>query len=105
MMRRHDCQPQSGTALLGGKIWQKQFFFYFAIDAVPGIGNHDLQAVPALKQRRGDMNLAHMRILHGFSGIIDQVGQCSLDCLRIGHGQGQVAVQLFFPRVSRRAFR
>src|SRR6476660_728805 len=46
----HNGQAQSGTALLGGKIWQKQFLFYLTIDAVAGIGNHDLQAVAPIQQ-------------------------------------------------------
>src|SRR6478672_841701 len=96
----NDSQSQPGAAFFGGKIWQKQFFFYLAIDAVPGIGNHNLQAVTPIQQRCGDMYFPHARILHGFSGVVDQVGQRALDRFRIGHGQRQIGVQLFFHAYS-----
>src|SRR5438270_12221870 len=52
-------QPQAGSAFLSGEVGQEELFFHFTIDAVPGVGNYYFHSVSAVKQRRGNVDLAH----------------------------------------------
>ncbi len=54
----HDGQTESGPALSGGEIGQKEFFFQFAGHAMAGICDGDLDRVAASHERGGNLNLA-----------------------------------------------
>src|SRR6185437_3774025 len=46
----HNGETKSGAALFGGEIRQKKLFFHFAIDAMTGIRDENLQRLAASNQ-------------------------------------------------------
>src|SRR5580692_937490 len=81
----YDGQPKTGAALLGGEVWEKQPFFQLPRNTVSGVGDGNLHDITTRHQRGGNLNLAKERILHRFSRVVQQIGQCSFDRFGVGH--------------------
>src|SRR5579862_3214132 len=86
----HDCEPEAGTALFSREVREKKLFFDFPCDAMPGIGYGDFDRVAAGHKGGGDFDLAHDRGLGRLGGIVDQVGDRTLDRFAVRHDFGQV---------------
>src|SRR5580692_2810513 len=81
----YDGQPKTGAALLGGEVWEKQPFLQLPCNAVARVGDGNLHHITTRHQRGGHLNLAKECVLHGFSRVVQQIGQCSFDGFGIGH--------------------
>src|SRR5271165_633811 len=77
-------ETKSGAAFLGGEIRQKKSFLQLRGDAVPGVGDGDLDRIAITQQHGGDIDLLKQRILHGFGGIVHQVGHGAFHGIGIG---------------------
>src|SRR5713226_3194133 len=88
-----DSQAQSSSALLGGKVRQEKAFFQLLGNAVASVGYGDFDGVPAGHQRRGDLNFANQRAVHGLGCIVYKVGQRAFDGLGISHDFGKIDSQ------------
>src|SRR5215475_11585900 len=84
-----DGQTQSRSALLGREVRQKKLFLQFLRNAMACIRYDNLDGVVTVDEASRDPDLAYQRALHGFSGIVDQVCQCSLDRFSVSHYLGQ----------------
>src|SRR5437016_6161974 len=67
-------ETKPSSALLGGKVGQEQLFFHLGRDSMSGVRDHDLHRIARAYDRGDDLNLFHHRVMHGFSGVVDQVG-------------------------------
>src|SRR6266576_3265033 len=90
----HDGQAQTGAALLGGEIRQKEFFLQFLGHSVTGVGDSNLHGIATGDETGGDSDFAQQRALHGLGGIVHQVCQGALDGIRISHHLGQIGREI-----------
>src|SRR5882724_8506379 len=55
----HNGKSEAGSALLGRKIRQKKFFLQLGGDAVPGVGDDQLDRFATLDDGGGDVDLTY----------------------------------------------
>src|SRR5947209_16549422 len=88
-----DRQYKTGAAFLRGKVWQEELLFQFRRDSVAAIGDHNFDNIPAAQESSRNLNLAHESILHGFSGVIHEVGNRPFHSLGISHHSRQIGTE------------
>src|SRR5579864_6398486 len=81
----HNRQAEARAALLSGEIRQEKPLLEFASDAVPGVGDGDLDGIASRHQGSRNFNFAHHRILRRLGRVVHQIGYGALDCLAVGH--------------------
>ena len=79
-----DGKAQAGAAMLGGVEGQEQPLANLVGQAVAGVGDGDLNGRAIFAERGANAEHAQQAALHGFGGIVDQVGQRAANGLGIG---------------------
>jgi hypothetical protein len=83
-------KAEAGAAMLSGVEGQKEALANFVGQAVPSVGDSDLNFAPPSSLSDGaNAEDPQQAALHGFSGIIDEVGQGTAQ--RIGIGEDRAA--------------
>ena len=69
-----DGQAEPCAAMLCGVERQKQPLAYFVAQAASGVGDRDFDCRAVFTERRLQAQHAQQAALHGFGGVVDQVG-------------------------------
>ena len=89
-----DGEAETGAAMFGGIEGQKEPLANLVGQSVTGVGDGDLDGRAVFAERRVDAEHAQQAALHGFSGIVDEVGQRPADGLGIGQHRRQVGLKV-----------
>ena len=73
-----DGEAEAGAALLGGEVGKEEALAHFVGEAGAGVGDGELDHA-AGEERGGDAELAEEGVLHGFGGVVDEVGEGALE--------------------------
>ena len=88
-----DRETKAGAALLGGEIREEQALAHLVGEAGTSVRYAQLDHA-GIEESRRDLEFAEKGFLHGFGGVVDEVGEGALERFRIGEDQRKVRGKL-----------
>ena len=89
-----DGEAEAGAAMLGGVKGQEEAFTDFVGESVASVTDGDLDGCAILSHGAVDAEDAEQAALHGFSSVVDEVGQSAADGFRVGHHHWQRRLEI-----------
>ncbi len=90
-----DGETEAGAALFGGVEGEEEAFADVVGEAVTGVGDGDLDPCEVVAESGFDGEDAEKAALHGFRGVVDEVGEGAFDGFEIGHDGGEIGFECF----------
>ena len=84
-----DGEAEAGAALLGGEVGEEEALAHLVGEAGAGVGDDELDHAGG-ERAGGDVELAEQAVLHGFGGVVDEVGEGALEGFGVGDDEREV---------------
>ena len=84
-----DGEAEAGAALLGGEVGEEEALAELVGEAGAGVGDAEFDHRGG-KQAGGDVELAVERVLHGFGGVVDEVGERAAESFGVGGDEREI---------------
>ena len=89
-----DGKTETGAAMLGGIKRQEEALANFVGEAVAGVGDCDFDCAAIFTESGMNTEQAQQAALHGFSSVVDEVGEGTAQGVVIGENGGQSGLEI-----------
>ena len=85
-----DGEAEAGAALLGGEVGEEEALAHLVGEAGAGVGDAELDHAGVGSRRVEMWSSRSRRVLHGFGGVVDEVGEGALEGFGVGEDEREV---------------
>src|SRR5580704_4151422 len=89
---RGDGKAKTSATLLGGKVWKEETLAHVVGEARARVRDGELDHA-GTEQARRNAQLTKQALLHGFGGVVDEVGERALEGFGVSHDQRKIGCE------------